>query len=309
MEFSDRITVMETVSDRICRVLEGTDLKRNIPLSSLTSIHIGGPAAVVFRPHSTEEICRAIQACSQYIFPYCVLGNGTNILAPDAGYQGMIIRIDTPLTAPVFLETSVTCPAGASLSILARESVSSGLMGLESLSGIPGTVGGAVAMNAGAYGAEIRHVIKNVRILQNGHIMDVTTKKNNFGNRSSIFCAPNVIVLNATFRLAPDDGGAKERMLACALARKEKQPLTLPSAGSVFKRPKGRFAGALIEECGLKGMSIGGAQVSPKHAGFIVNKGSATERNVLDLIQLIQQRVYDQTGVMLERELKLLSEV
>ncbi len=304
------MTCMETVSDRICRTLKGVDLKRDVLLSSLTSFRIGGPAALLMRPKNADEIRRALQACSQFNFPFCVLGNGTNVLAPDAGYNGLIIRIDTPMTSPVFLSNSVvTCPAGTALSVLARESVQNGLMGFESLSGIPGTVGGAVAMNAGAYGAEIRHIIKSVRILQNGRVTDITPKRSDFGNRCSRFAAPDAIVLSATFRLSPDDGGAKERMAACARARKEKQPLSFPSAGSVFKRPKGRFAGALIEQCGLKGVTVGGAQVSPLHAGFIVNLGHATEQDVLQLVQLIQTRVYEQTGVQLERELKLLKEV
>lgn len=296
--------------DRICRALKNMDIKRDVPLSTLTSFRIGGPAALVLRPRSPEDIRMAIQACSQYGSPYCVLGNGTNVLAPDAGYPGMVIRLDTPLTSPVFFGNNVTCPAGTSLAVLARESVQNGLMGLESLSGIPGTVGGAIAMNAGAYGAEVRHVLKNLRVLEeNGHVTDYLAKRSDFGNRTSRFCAPKNIVLTATFALAPDDGRAKERMAEYSQARKAKQPLSLPSAGSVFKRPKGRFAGALIEGCGLKGVSLGGAQVSTLHAGFIVNTGGATEGDVLALIQLIQQRVYDQTGVLLERELKLLSEV
>ena len=300
----------ENMFDRICRTLQTMDIKRDVPLSTLTSFHIGGPAALVLRPHSPEEVRQAIQACSQFGSPYCVLGNGTNVLAPDAGYPGMIIRLDTPLTSPVFFGSNVTCSAGTSLAVLARESVQNGLMGLESLSGIPGTVGGAIAMNAGAYGAEIKHVIQSVRVLErNGHVTDFAVKRGDFGNRTSRFCAPENIVLVATFALSPDDGHTRERMNECTLARKTKQPLSLPSAGSVFKRPKGRFAGALIEGCGLKGVSVGGAQVSPLHAGFIVNTGGATERDVMTLVGLIQQRVFDQTGVLLERELKLLCEV
>ncbi|MDO4573003.1 MAG: UDP-N-acetylmuramate dehydrogenase [Clostridia bacterium] len=295
--------------DRVLHALKGMNIRRDMPLSELTSFRIGGPAALVLRPKNAEEISRAIQACSQYSLPYCVLGNGTNILAPDAGYRGLVIRLDTPLTTPLFIDSRVTCPAATSLSVLAREAVAYGLMGLESLSGIPGTVGGACAMNAGAYGAEIRHVLKSVRILQNGRVLDVTVKRGDFGNRTSRFAAPEAIVLAATFQLSPDDGGARERMLDYTRQRKAKQPLSFPSAGSVFKRPKGRFAGALIESCGLKGVSVGGAQVSPLHAGFIVNNGRATERDVLALIRLIQQRVLEETGVQLEREVRLLSEV
>ncbi|MCE5189484.1 MAG: UDP-N-acetylmuramate dehydrogenase [Eubacteriales bacterium] len=300
---------MDIRVDRVLTALKGLEIKCNVPLSSLTSFRIGGPAAMVLRPHSAEDIRRTIQSCSQFGCPYCVLGNGTNVLAPDAGYPGMVIRLDTPLTTPLFVDTTVTCPAGTSLSVLARESVGMHLMGLETLSGIPGTVGGAVAMNAGAYGSEIRHIIKSVRILKSGRVLDVETKKTDFGDRTSAYSSPSVIVLSATFQLEHDDGGAKERMLETTRQRKEKQPLSLPSAGSVFKRPKGRFAGALIENCGLKGYSVGGAQVSPLHAGFIVNTGKATEKDVLDLIALIQQRVFDETGVRLEREIKLMREL
>ena len=300
---------MENSLNRVFLALKGLDVKCNVPLSTLTSFRIGGPAAMVMRPRNAEDIRKTIQACSQFVTPYCILGNGTNVLAPDAGYPGVIIRIDTPLTTPLFVDTTVTCPAGTALSVLARESVNMRLMGLETLSGIPGTVGGAVAMNAGAYGAEIRHIIKSVRILKNGRVLDVETKKSDFGNRTSNFSAPNVIVLSATFQLAHDDGGARERMLETTRQRKEKQPLSFPSAGSVFKRPNGRFAGALIEGVGLKGFSVGGAQVSPLHAGFIVNNGNASERDVLELISIIQQRVYDDSGVRLEREIKLLSEL
>jgi UDP-N-acetylmuramate dehydrogenase len=300
---------MENSLNRVFLALKGLDVKCNVPLSTLTSFRIGGPAAMVLRPRNAEDIRKTIQACSQFVTPYCILGNGTNVLAPDAGYPGVIIRIDTPLTTPLFVDTTVTCPAGTALSVLARESVNMRLMGLESLSGIPGTVGGAVAMNAGAYGAEIRHIIKSVRILKNGRVLDVETKKTDFGNRTSKYAAPEAVVLSATFQLEHDDGGARERMMETTRQRKEKQPLTLPSAGSVFKRPNGRFAGALIEGAGLKGFSVGGAQISPMHAGFIVNNGNATERDVLELISIIQQRVYEETGVQLEREVKLLSEL
>lgn len=295
--------------DKVLRALKGMNVKTQVPLAELTSFHIGGPAALVLRPKNADEITRAIQACSQFSLPYCVLGNGTNILAPDKGYKGLIIRIDTPVTAPLFVDTTVACHAGTPLSVLAREAVAYGLMGLESLSGIPGTVGGACAMNAGAYGAEIRHVVKSVRVIQNGHVLDITPKRGDFGNRTSRFAAPGAIVLAATFQLSPDDGEAKARMLDCTRQRKAKQPLSYPSAGSVFKRPKGRFAGSLIESCGLKGMSVGGAEVSQLHAGFIINRGGATEKDVLSLIALIQQRMLDATGVQLEREVRLLSEV
>ncbi len=300
---------MENLVDRVYYTLQNYDIKRDIPLSDLTSFRIGGPAALVFRPHSADDLAKALMLCNKVQFPYHVLGNGTNVLAPDAGFPGMIIRIDTPIIAPYFYKNAVTCDAGTSITLLAQASVRQGLMGLESMCGIPGTVGGACAMNAGAYGAEIRHVIAGVRIFRDGKVEDVKTKRTDFGNRTSRFCAPDAIVLTATFQLKPDDGTAKAHMEEVIRARKEKQPLSFPSAGSVFKRPAGRFAGALIEQCNLKGISVGGAQVSEKHAGFIINRGGATEHDVLELIQLIQTRVFEATGVLLEREVRLLAEV
>ena len=156
---------MENSLNRVFLALKGLDVKCNVPLSTLTSFRIGGPAAMVLRPRNAEDIRKTIQACSQFVTPYCILGNGTNVLAPDAGYPGVIIRIDTPLTTPLFVDTTVTCPAGTALTVLARESVNMHLMGLETLSGIPGTVGGAVAMNAGAYGGEMKDVLTVVRYL------------------------------------------------------------------------------------------------------------------------------------------------
>ena len=298
------------MADRICRLLDGMDIRRDVPLSQLTSFRIGGPAALTARPRNADELRSVLHICADLRYPLCVLGNGTNVLAPDAGFDGMIVQMNLPITSPIYIDTLVTCPAGTLLSVLARDSVHNGLMGMEALSGIPGTVGGAVAMNAGAYGGEIRYIIESVRVMYpDGSTADVRCGHADFGYRRSAFCAPETVVLSASFRLRRDDGGAKARMNEYTDQRKRKQPLSLPSAGSVFKRPSGRFAGALIEEAGMKGASVGGAQVSPLHAGFIVNNGGATERDVRELIRLVQERVYETSGVMLERELKLLSEV
>ena len=280
-----------------------------VPLSKLTSFRIGGPAAIVFRPHTENELVTALAAAKELDFPFVVLGNGTNVLAPDAGYDGMVVRFDRAAQPPVFHGQSVTAEAQTRLSDLAEACIGAGLMGLECMGGIPGTVGGACAMNAGAYGQEVRDTLRALRVYRDGEIADVTVREGDLGFRTSRFSAPDTIVLRATFSLSPDDGGARRRAMECAVRRSEKQPLTLPSAGSVFKRPAGNFAGTLIERCGLKGTRAGGAEVSALHANFIVNTGGATEQDVRALVRLVQQRVEEQTGIRLERELKYFSEV
>ena len=295
--------------EQVCRDLSGIPYETNIPLSSLTSFRIGGPASLVVRPRCASELLGALDAVNAHGAPYVVLGNGTNVLAPDAGYDGVVIRLDASNEPPRFDGTELTCPAGVSLAAVSKQSVARGLMGMEALSGIPGTLGGAVAMNAGAYGTEMRDVVTEVTILEHGVVSTVSVGSGDFGVRKSAFSAPERIVLSAKLKLAPDDGGAGERMETFTLRRRTKQPLSYPSAGSVFKRPTGHFAGALIEQCGLKGCSVGGAQVSTLHAGFIVNTGSASEHDVRALIEHVQSVVLRETGVSLEREVRFLSEL
>ncbi|MBQ5992552.1 MAG: UDP-N-acetylmuramate dehydrogenase [Clostridia bacterium] len=283
---------------------ESFGAERNIPLSELTSFRVGGPARVVLHPRSYEAIAEIVSLAKQYGVPLALLGRGTNVLASDRGYDGWIIRFDTPLHEPVCHGTSVTVCCGTSMTSLARETVRKGLSGMECLCGIPGTVGGACAMNAGAYGGEIRQILKRIRILKDGRDEWIDVKDGDLGYRRSVFSFPDAIALEAAFELKEDDGTAAETMLRCMEKRKEKQPLDVPSAGSTFKRPEGYFAGALIEQCGLKGFSIGGAQVSPKHAGFIVNANRATEADISALIEHVRRVVKEQTGVTLEPEVK-----
>ncbi len=283
---------------------ESYGAERNIALSDLTSFRVGGPACVVLHPSSYDAIADIVSAARRHSVPLALLGKGTNVLASDRGYDGWIIRFDTPLHDPVYRRTNVTVCCGMSMTVLARETVRKGLMGMECLCGIPGTVGGACAMNAGAYGGEIKQILKRIRILKNGTDEWVDVKDGDLGYRKSAFSFPDAIALEAEFALKEDDGTAMETLLRCVEKRKEKQPLDVPSAGSTFKRPEGHFAGALIEQCGLKGFSIGGAQVSPKHAGFIVNANGATEADISALIEHVQRVVKEQTGVTLEPEVK-----
>ena len=289
--------------------LPAADVATDVPLRDLTSFRIGGPASAVYRPASAAELSHAIEAAGRLGVPLHLMGNGTNVLAPDAGFPGMILRLDRPME-PLRIEgRTMTVSAGQSLHEACLRAAEAGLMGLESLSGIPGTVGGAVAMNAGAYGSEISDYLRSVTVLRNGAAETVPVRKSDFGPRRSPFGGPSCIVLRAEFLLPVDDGTASARMEDCARRRREKQPLAFPSAGSVFKRPAGGFAGTLIEQCGLKGTRIGGAEVSRLHAGFIINTGGASERDVLELIALIQKAVFRSSGILLEREIRRLCEI
>ena len=280
------------------------DAEQNINLSELTSFRVGGPARMVVRPRSYASIRESVAYAQTHEIPYILLGKGTNVLASDKGFDGIVIRFDTPLHEPVFAGTTVRACCGTSMTALARETVKNGLMGMEFLCGIPGTVGGACAMNAGAYGGEIKQILKRIRILKDGADQWIDVEDSDLGYRKSAFSFPDVIALEAEFECRYDDGTAVKTMQRCMEKRREKQPLELPSAGSTFKRPEGHFAGALIEQCGLKGYSIGGAQVSEKHAGFIVNANGATEADISALIAYVQQVVKERTGVSLEPEIK-----
>ncbi len=280
------------------------EIEHNVPLSELTSFHVGGPARLVMRPKTYCAIAEGIRFAESNGMPVALLGRGTNILASDRGFDGLVIRFDAPLHEPIYRGTTVIACCGTSLMQLSRETVKKGLSGMERLAGIPGTVGGACAMNAGAYGGEIKQILKRIRILRDGVDEWVDVQEADLGYRRSAFSFPNAVALEAEFALCEDDGSAAKTMQECMEKRREKQPLELPSAGSTFKRPEGYFAGALIDGCGLKGCSVGGAQVSPKHAGFIVNTGGATETDISALIAHVRKVVYEQTGVSLEPEVK-----
>lgn len=282
--------------------------KRFEPMSAHTTFRIGGCAEVYFSVDSISSLTQIIDKCNELDVPYYIIGNGSNLLVSDKGIDAVIIQLSE--SEPCFhIEGEYfTCSAMCLLSRAARFTVDNGLMGLEWAYGIPGSVGGAVAMNAGAYGGEIKQVLDSVKILKDGKIYTLKVQESDLGYRKSEFAFPNCIVLEAVFKLSYDDGFARERMHEYTIKRNEKQPLKYPSAGSVFKRPANNFAGKLIEEAGLKGYSIGGAQVSTLHANFIVNTGNATANNVMKLIQTIKQKVYNNSGIWLEEELKLLGE-
>ena len=283
----------------------GGALRRNVPMRDYTSFRIGGAADAVLFAQSEEQLVRAVRLCKEAGERYLVVGNGSNLLVSDRGVRDLVIIIRDAFSQVSFSDETMTVGAGVRLTAAAQAAAGQSLSGLEFAYGIPGLVGGALAMNAGAYGGEMAQIVQSVRILEpDGEIHEFSNEQMEFGYRKSAL-KNGRIALSATLLLhRGEEEAIRARMAQYKSARQEKQPLSFPSAGSVFKRPEGHFAGALIENAGLKGVSVGGAQVSQKHAGFIVNTGTATCQDVLELIKLIQKRVLEQSGVQLETELR-----
>lgn len=286
---------------------QGIRLLCGEPLSRHTTFQIGGPARWLALPETEAQLCALLELAAEQGLRFAVIGRGSDLLAPDEGFDGLVIR--TPEGEPVWLdETTVQVPAGYSLSRLSALAAERGLAGLTFAQGIPGTVGGGILMNAGAYGGQISDTLVSSVCHTPEGLRELSAAEHVFAYRSSIYSShPDWVILHGVFRLQP---GARAQLLAemadYGARRREKQPLEYPSAGSAFKRPAGQFAGRLIEECGLKGCRVGGAQVSEKHAGFIINRGGATCADVLALIRLVQERVQAQTGVLLEPEIRVL---
>lgn len=276
------------------------------PMSNHTTFKIGGNADFYVCPETQNELKEIIETLKNKSLPYLVIGNGSNLLVSDKGIEGAVISTEN-FTEIKLSGKSIYADAGVKLSALASEATKNSLSGIEFAAGIPGTVGGGVFMNAGAYDGEIKNVVEFVRVLRDGQIIDLTPDLCFFGYRSSIFQSSGDIILGASFLLSP---GNREEILAKVhdlnSRRKLKQPLEFPSAGSAFKRPEGYFAGKLIDDAGLRGFSIGGAQVSEKHCGFIINKGGATAQDVKELIKHIKTSVYIRYGVKLQEEIKVI---
>ena len=279
------------------------------PMSRHTSFRIGGAADALFLPATAEELTRAIAAAEDAGAPWRVLGNGTNVLVRDGGLRGLTIVLGEPMSGVHIEGRRITAQAGALLSRVGREAQRAGLQGMAALSGIPGSVGGAAAMNAGAYGSEMKDVLARVLVLDDGRPVWMDADALALSYRDSLILRHGLIVLAAEFELQSGDPDAiQAEMVDYAARRREKQPLNMPSAGSTFKRPAGHFAGALIEGAGLKGYRVGGAQVSELHAGFVVNAGGATARDVLALMDDVRRIVFEQTGVTLEPEVRVIGE-
>ena len=287
----------------------GCEARKYEPMSKHTSFKIGGNADVYIKVNNLSKLSTILKECQASDVDYMILGNGSNLLVSDDGIRGVVIRLDGDFRKITLLDdTTIFCGAGATLAYLCKFALNCGLSGLEFAWGIPGTVGGAVFMNAGAYDGEMKDVVHSVSHISPSGEIGRTEKENiNFGYRTSVYRSNNMIITGVTLKLKkgnPDEIRAK--MDDYMSRRSTKQPLEYPSAGSVFKRPEGNFAGALIEQCGLKGKTCGGAQVSEKLAGFIINKSNATAKDVRDLIGEIQKTVSDKTGYSLECELIIL---
>ena len=280
------------------------------PMDLHTSFRCGGAADLFVTPGSLGELMNVLDLVRTKNIPYLVLGNGSNVLFKDGGYHGVVIRIGEGMDRVRIEGQTVFAEPGVSLAKLAKMAAEEGLSGLEFACGIPGSLGGAVFMNAGAYDHELKEVLLSVSSINHlGMMKDRKAEDCGLGYRHSIFMENGEVILGVKLFLKPDSRmDISDRMKEYTLRRNSKQPVHLPSAGSFFKRPEGHFAGKLIEDAGLKGLQIGGAQVRPMHAGFIVNNGGATATDVLDLMRVVQETVLDKSGVMLEPEVRIVGE-
>ena len=292
------------IENKFCNCLGSDNVKQH------TTFRIGGPADFYLCPHSTNEVQEIVEICKEEKLPYFVLGNGSNLLVSDKGYRGVVIQLWKNFSDITVKDCCIQAKAGALLSKVAAEALEAGLTGMEFASGIPGTIGGAAFMNAGAYGGEMKDIIKSVKVLDTqGEVRVLPKEELKMGYRTSIVKEKGYTVLSVELELTRgNQEEIRNTMEDLKERRTSKQPLEMPSAGSTFKRPEGYFAGKLIMDSGLRGFSVGGAQVSEKHCGFVVNKGGATAMDVLNLIREVQRRVKEQFGVDLETEVRFLGE-
>ena len=297
------------MKELLIKYLPAERLVFDAPMSRYTTFRVGGNADALFFPKDESELALAFKIAKENGIPVTVIGNGSNMLVKDGGIAGLVIRLGDEFSGITVTGTRVTALAGDSLTRVAMKAYENGLTGFEFASGIPGSVGGGMAMNAGAYGGELKNVTVSARLMdpETGEVTEYSVDELQMGYRTTLALTKGLIVTEAVFELtAGDKETIKATMDELNKRRRDKQPLTYPSAGSTFKRPEGHFAGALIEGAGLKGLTVGGAQVSEKHAGFIINTGSATAKDILDLIDLVKQRVFENSGVTLEPEVRIL---
>ena len=283
-------------------------IKQNESMAKHCTFRCGGEAELYVMPGSIEELAQVIKTCKENDYPYMVIGNGSNILVRDDGYQGAVIEINNRISTIDVIGEEIVADAGAKLSAVAMTAYENDLAGFEFAHGIPGNVGGAVVMNAGAYGGEMKDVIKWVKVLNDeGEIKTIEAKDLELGYRTSVIAKKSMVVLQMCIELQIGSAGEiAEIMQILMQKRKSRQPLEYPSAGSTFKRPEGYFAGKLIEDAGLRGYRVGGAMVSEKHCGFVINYDNATATDVLQVINDVKVRVKEQFGVELEPEVKII---
>ncbi len=282
----------------------------NEPMKKHTTFKIGGPADYLLFPSSMEEVTHIFNLLHQYGIPFTILGNGSNVLVLDKGIRGAVVKFNSPMSVIHQRGNTIIAGAGAMLKDVSQFAADCGLTGLEFAIGIPGSIGGAVFMNAGAYDGEMKPVVSKVQaVAASGRVVAYAQEELEFGYRHSVFQDNGQAICEVTVSLQPGDPSLIQKKMDGFTERRErKQPLEMPSAGSTFKRPEGYFAGTLIEQTGLKGFSVGGAQISAKHAGFVVNSGEATAADVLNLIKEVQRQVYAKNGVKLFPEVRILGE-
>ena len=301
---------MSNFYQKLCDAIGAASVREQEPMSAHTTFRAGGPARYFVTPEGEKELAAVLAACREAEKAYYILGNGSNLLVGDKGYRGVVIQICKRMNEIRTEENKIYAQAGALLSKIAAQALSNSLTGFEFASGIPGTLGGAVMMNAGAYGGEMKDVLTSVRVMtEEGEIMELPAEELGLGYRTSIIPEKRYIVLGAVISLTE---GKKEEIKAqmddLRQKRVSKQPLEYPSAGSTFKRPEGYFAAKLIEGAGLKGFSVGGAMVSEKHSGFVINYNDATASDVMELCRQVREKVKALSGVELEMEVKRLGE-
>lgn len=301
---------MSDFFQRLGQVLGAGQIRVQEPMSRHTTFRAGGPTDYYVEPETRQELWAVLDLCRQWGMPYYILGNGSNLLVGDKGYRGVMVALGKSWAGVEAEGCRIRAGAGALLSAAARLALKESLTGMEFASGIPGTVGGAVVMNAGAYGSELSDVLGQVTVLTTeGQVQRLSSEELELGYRTSCVSSRKYVVLEAEFLLsAGEEAEIRHRMEELAAKRRARQPLEYPSAGSTFKRPPGYFAGKLIEEAGLQGFSVGDAQVSEKHCGFVINRGEAAASDILMVCREVQRKVLEHSGVELELEVKLLGD-
>lgn len=296
--------------EALVKVLDEDQIKPEEPMKNHVTFRVGGPADFFVTPKNYEELSWVLKCCAKYEMPCYIMGNGSNLLVSDQGYRGVVIQLFRQLSDIQCEGNVIRAQAGALLSAVANRALEEKLTGFEFAAGIPGTLGGACVMNAGAYGGEMKDVLKSVAVLtREGERITLQKNELELGYRTSIIAKKNYIVLEAEIELEVGDAEEIKAVMDDLKERRTtKQPLEYPSAGSTFKRPEGYFAGKLIQESGLQGFQVGGAQVSEKHCGFVINKDQATAADIAELIRQVQDRVEEKFGVRLETEVKRLGE-
>ncbi len=297
------------ISEELKAIAGSENVFENEPMHRHTTFRIGGNADYFVTPDTEEKITALLGFAKDNAIPFYVTGNGSNLLVKDGGFRGIIINIYKSFSDISVKDDVITAKAGALLSAAARTALANSLTGMECLSGIPGTIGGAVCMNAGAYGGEMKDIVVETKVINNGRIEIISNAESDFGYRTSRIMRDNMVVLETVLKLEKGNKSAIEgRMKELMDMRNSKQPVELPSAGSTFKRPEGYFAGKLIDDSGLRGYSVGNAQVSPKHCGFVVNNGGASAKDVITLMKNVADIVYEKFGVRLEPEVRIIGE-